>query len=327
MNTMHELETTQIVLAQEIGERSEAFKKISQEIHKTIMGQEEAVSCLMMALLCKGHILLEGVPGVAKTSMIKALTNVLGLNFKRIQFTPDLLPSDLVGTLIYNPKTLDFETKKGPIFANLILADEINRAPAKVQAALLEAMQEQQVTIGSQTFLLDQPFLVCATQNPIEQEGTYRLPEAQLDRFFMKIQINYPAAHHEKKIIAQDLEKVVIDRLLDKQNILELQALMEKIYVDERIIDYIVALIQMTRSKEFAKYVICGASPRATQALFKASRAHAFIRGRYFVTPDDIKSVAVAILQHRLIPSYEAQAEGLTSLDLIKQILKLVPTP
>lgn len=312
--------------ADEIRESSEKYKKIAREIHKVIIGQEEAVTALMIAFLARGHILLEGVPGVAKTTMIKAFTQALGLTFKRIQFTPDLLPSDLIGTLVFNPKTHEFETKRGPIFAHLILADEINRAPAKVQSALLEAMQERQVTIGSTTFELPHPFVVCATQNPLEQEGTYRLPEAQVDRFMFKVVIRYPSAVQEKQIVTGSLGHQVVDPVLAHEELAEIQQTVEKVYVDERIIDYIVALIQETRVGMYARYFSYGASPRATVALFQAARAHAFLKGRYFVVPDDVKAIAGLVLQHRLFLTYDAEKEGLSVEEIIQRMVKAVPS-
>ncbi len=316
-----------------ITEQSTQFQKLSEEVSKAIIGQQETIQFMLLGVLCDGHILLEGVPGVAKTTMIKALTKAMGLSFKRIQFTPDLLPSDLIGTLIYNPKTQDFETKKGPIFANLILADEINRAPAKVQAALLESMQEHQVTIGSSTFGLDKPFLVFATQNPLEQEGTYRLPEAQIDRFMFKLLIGYPSQKEEKQIImtVPDVEK--LQTVITKEQILEAQKTVNQIYCDDKILDYIVSLISATRAPELfnlgeiKKYIHYGVSPRATLALHKASRAHAFLEKRTFVTPDDVKAVALPILRHRLILTIDAEAEHISADSLIKQILLTVPTP
>ncbi len=316
-----------------ITEQSTAFQKLSDEVGKVIIGQQETIHFMLLGILCDGHILLEGVPGVAKTTMIKALTKAMGLSFKRIQFTPDLLPSDLIGTLIYNQKISDFETKKGPIFANLILADEINRAPAKVQAALLEAMQEHQVTIGSTTFMLDRPFLVFATQNPLEQEGTYRLPEAQVDRFMFKVLINYPSPKDEKEIIRRERDVAEINPVIDKETLLAAQKTVDQLYCDEKILDYIVSLVSATRNpqshglEELKKYLLYGVSPRATLALHKASRAHAFLKKRTFVTPDDVKAVALPILRHRVVLTVDAEAENITPDMLIKKILLTVPTP
>lgn len=320
-------------MADVVTEQSTQFQKLREEVQKVIIGQEQIIEFMLLGVLCDGHILLEGVPGVAKTTMIKALTKAMGLSFKRIQFTPDLLPSDLIGTLIYNPKNQEFETKKGPIFANLILADEINRAPAKVQAALLEAMQEHQVTIGSTTFSLDKPFLVFATQNPLEQEGTYRLPEAQVDRFMFKLLIGYPSQKEEKEILtsAPDVEK--LQPVIAKEQILATQKTVQEIYCDDKILEYIVALVAATRAPELFKlseikhYILYGVSPRATLALHKASRAHAFLEKRTFVTPDDVKAVALPILRHRLVLTVDAEAEHISPDTLIKKILLTVPTP
>jgi MoxR-like ATPase len=320
-------------MVKSIKEQSGNFQKLSKEVSKVIVGQQETIQFMLLGVLCEGHILLEGVPGVAKTTMIKALTKAMSLSFKRIQFTPDLLPSDLIGTLIYNPKTQEFETKKGPIFANLILADEINRAPAKVQAALLEAMQEQQVTIGSNTFSLDKPFLVFATQNPLEQEGTYRLPEAQVDRFMFKLLIGYPSQKEEKEIITTRLDIDTIKPVISKEEIIEAQKTVDQIYCDDKILEYIVSIVSATRAPELfnlgeiKKYILYGVSPRATLALHKASRAHAFLETRTFVTPDDVKAVALPILRHRLVLTVDAEAEYITADSLIKKILLTVPTP
>jgi MoxR-like ATPase len=273
------------------------------------------------------------VPGVAKTTIIKSIAKALGLKFNRIQFTPDLLPADLVGTLIYNPKTQDFETKKGPIFANLILADEINRTPAKVQAALLEAMQEHQVTIGSQTFVLDEPFLVFATQNPIEQEGTYRLPEAQVDRFMFKLNVGYPSMQEEREIVRKVSEPVMLNQVLDKESIFAARQIVKDIYVDDKIMDYIVNIVFATREPEMFKldklkpFISYGVSPRATLAIHTASKAHAFLRRRHFVTPDDVKAVCPAILRHRILLTYEAEAEEIKPDHIVQKILAAVPCP
>ncbi len=321
------------IVIDQIKNESTQFYGIAGEISKVIVGQHEVIEFILIAILCKGHILLEGVPGVAKTTMIKAVSKVLDLQFSRIQFTPDLLPADLIGTLIYNQKTQEFETKKGPIFANLILADEINRAPAKVQSALLEAMQEQQVTIGSTTFLLEQPFLVFATQNPIEQEGTYRLPEAQVDRFMFKLAVGYPSKIEERELLRRNLDTNMLQHMLSASEIQRAQELVNQVYVDERIIEYIVNIVHATRNPELIKleqikpYIECGASPRATLALYHAGKAHAFIKRRHFVTPDDIKRVAPKILAHRIMLSYQAEAEHITQEMLIQKIINAVPCP
>ncbi len=316
-----------------IKEKSALFNILSSEVANVIVGQQDIITFIELAILSNGHILLEGVPGVAKTTMIKAMNTALGLGFSRIQFTPDLLPADLIGTLIYNPKTQSFSTKKGPIFANLILADEINRAPAKVQAALLEAMQERQVTIGSETFPLDLPFLVFATQNPIEQEGTYRLPEAQVDRFMFKLEVKYPEKKHEKEILNKSFNLDQIKQVVKKEDIFEAQELVQKVYVDDKIKDYIVELVFATRNpKEYklhdvANYIQYGVSPRATLALHHAARAHAFLKARHFVIPDDVKAIAPAVLRHRLLLSYEAEAEDVKTDMVIQKILSTVPSP
>lgn len=316
-----------------IKEKSALFNILSQEVSSVIVGQANIISFMQLALLCNGHILLEGVPGVAKTTMIKAFNKALGLKFSRIQFTPDLLPADLIGTLIYNPKTQEFSTKKGPIFANLILADEINRAPAKVQAALLEAMQEQQATIGSETFTLERPFLVFATQNPIDQEGTYRLPEAQVDRFIFKLEVTYPQKSQEREILNKSIDVTQVKQVLNQNDIFESQNLVKQIYVDEKIKNYIIDLVFATREPQtyglsaIAPYIQYGVSPRATLALHHAAQAHAFIKGRHFVIPDDVKIVAPAILRHRLILSYEAEAEDIKPDTVVQKIISIVPSP
>jgi MoxR-like ATPase len=317
----------------QIRDESERFAGLSHEVGKVIVGQKNSIDFITMALLCNGHILLEGVPGVAKTTMIKAVTQALGLKFNRIQFTPDLLPADLIGTLIYNPKTQEFEIKKGPVFANLVLADEINRAPAKVQSALLEAMQEHQITIGSETFHLDEPFLVFATQNPIEQEGTYTLPEAQLDRFMFKLIIDYPKKDEERQILKREFSNEPLVRILNKEEIFRAQALVKEIYMDEKVADYILDIVFATRSPQnyqlqaIAQYIQYGVSPRATLALSHTAKAHAFIKRRHFVTPDDVKAVAHAVLRHRLGLTYEAQAENITADQIIDSILNKIPSP
>lgn len=323
--------TNQII--EQINKESDKFHALTIEVGKVIVGQQDIVMFILLAILCDGHILLEGVPGVAKTTMIKAVTKALGVTFNRIQFTPDLLPADLIGSLIYNPKKQEFETKKGPIFANLILADEINRAPAKVQAALLEAMQEHQVTIGSHTYKLDEPFLVFATQNPIEQEGTYRLPEAQVDRFMFKLLVGYPTLQQEREILKRSLDINQISQVLTKEDIFESQKLVKNIYIDEKIVDYIVSIIFATRMpktyniKNISSYINYGVSPRATLALHHAARAHAFLKKRHFVTPDDVKAVAPAILRHRISLTYEAEAQEIKPDTIINTILNTIPSP
>lgn len=330
-NTIASMPSTQII--DQIKEESNRFQALSIEIGKIIVGQQSIVESIALAILCNGHILLEGVPGVAKTTLIKAACKALGLDFARIQFTPDLLPADLIGTLMYNQKTHEFETKKGPIFANLILADEINRAPAKVQAALLEAMQERQVTIGSTTFKLDEPFLVFATQNPVEQEGTYRLPEAQVDRFMFKVVVEYPSIEQEKLLLRRNLDVDIVQHVIQRDSLKKAHALVDQIYVDDKIVEYIVNLVFATRNPEQFKlsnikgYLQYGVSPRATIALFHAAKAQAFLKGRHFVTPDDVKAIAPGILRHRLALSYEAQADDVAPDAVVKMILHSVIAP
>lgn len=317
---------------QHVKDESSRFFSLKSEIAKVIVGQHQIIDFILIGLLCDGHILLEGLPGVAKTTMVKAVTQALGLSFNRIQFTPDLLPADLVGTLIYNPQTANFETKKGPIFANLILGDEINRTPAKVQAALLECMQEHQVTIGSTTYQLERPFLVFATQNPIEQEGTYRLPEAQVDRFLFKLIVDYPTFAQEKEIIKSVAAHASVQQLLSKEDIFTAQKLVKEVYVDEKIVDYILSIVFATRSPHtlqdnLSSYIQYGVSPRATLGMYHACQAHAFLKKRHFVTPDDVKAVAPAILRHRLALTYEAEADAVKADSIIRSILNAVPCP
>jgi MoxR-like ATPase len=294
------------------------------------------VERLLIGLFTNGHILLEGVPGLAKTLTISSLAQVLHLSFKRIQFTPDLLPADLIGTLIYNQKEARFEVKKGPIFANIILADEINRSPAKVQSALLEAMQEKQVTIGENTFKLEPPFLVMATQNPVEQEGTYPLPEAQVDRFMMKVFVDYPSKAEEKEIMrrmAKTTANEPLNTILSKEEIFEIRKLVDSIQLNERLEDYIIDIIMCTRQPEkygleaLKPYIDFGASPRASIALNLASKCHAFMKGRAYVIPEDIKAIAPDVLNHRIILNYEAEAEEVTTNMVVQKILSSIPTP
>ncbi|HOS33903.1 MAG TPA: MoxR family ATPase, partial [Spirochaetota bacterium] len=303
-------------------------------LKKRIVGQEEMLQGLLIVLLAKGHILVEGVPGLAKTLTVKTLSEVLDIDFKRIQFTPDLLPSDIVGTLIYNQKIGEFEPKKGPVFTNFVLADEINRAPAKVQAALLEAMQEKQVTIGERGYKLDEPFLVMATQNPIEQEGTYNLPEAQIDRFMLKIKVGYPKKEEEKIILDRMIsqEEIKVSKVLSRDKIVELTNLSDEIYISDRIKNYIVDIVHSTREPEgynlkIKSFIDYGASPRASIFLARAAKANALLSGRGFVTADDIKSVSFSVLRHRIILSYEAEAEGVASEDIITQIFNTIMVP
>jgi MoxR-like ATPase len=309
------------------------IKNVFAEVGKVVVGQEHMVNRLMVGLFTGGHILLEGVPGLAKTLTINSLAQALALSFQRIQFTPDLLPADLVGTMIYNQTNGEFETKKGPIFANLILADEVNRSPAKVQAALLESMQEKQVTIGETTYLLDRPFLVLATQNPVEQEGTYPLPEAQVDRFMMKIYVDYPTKQEELEIMrrmAGESQTEKINSALSKEDIFTIRDAIQNVKLDPKLEEYIVELIFATRRpeeyglKDEAHYIQFGASPRATINLNKVARALAFFDGRDYVLPEDVKEGAVDVLNHRLLLNYEAEADGVTSFELLNSILDKV---
>lgn len=308
---------------------------LSTEIGKIIVGQHYMINRIMIGLLTGGHVLLEGVPGLAKTETVKSLANAVSTQFKRIQFTPDLLPADLVGTMIYNQNTNTFETKKGPIFSNIILADEINRSPAKVQAALLEAMQEKQVTIGPNTYKLDKPFLVLATQNPIEQEGTYPLPEAQVDRFMLKIKVDYPTPKEELEIMRRVSKgnKSEVNGVINSSEILRIRELVKEIYIDEKIEKYIIEIVNATRYPE--KYhldeikplIEYGASPRASIYLVVAARAHAFTKKRGFVTPEDIKSIGYDVLRHRIGLTYEAEAENISTEDIIKKIFDTIEVP
>jgi len=309
--------------------------RVRVEIQKVIVGQEELIERLLVGLLCNNHILIEGVPGLAKTLSVTTLARTIQASFQRIQFTPDLLPADLIGTLIYNPRSGDFTTRKGPIFTNIILADEINRAPAKVQSALLEAMQERQVTIGDTTHPLDEPFMVLATQNPIEQEGTYPLPEAQVDRFMLKLKVTYPSKEEEKKILkrmARSSTKIDVQPVISPKDILRLRQLADEIYMDEKVEDYILNIVQATRTPEkygldVGKLIQYGASPRATIYLAMASRAHALMQGRGYVTPQDVKSIGMDVLRHRVIITYEAEAEEKTPENVVAAIFDSIAVP
>lgn len=320
-------------VAEAVKEKSAAWQALKSEVKKIIVGQDYVIDRILIGLLCNGHILLEGVPGLAKTTLIKSVAQAVGLEYQRIQFTPDLLPADLIGTLVYNPKNQEFQTKKGPIFSNFILADEINRAPAKVQSALLEAMQEHQVTIGDKTFVLDEPFFVLATQNPIDQEGTYRLPEAQIDRFMFKVIVSYSSFSEEKEIINKVFNPQQVYKVLDKEQIKEGQNIVGNIYIDDKVVDYILNIVFATRKlkeyglNEIQNFVEYGASPRATLALTQASKAYAFLRKRHFVTPDDVKAVACDILRHRIILTYEAEAESINADAIVQNILRVIPVP
>jgi MoxR-like ATPase len=314
---------------------STTLQEIKAEVQKVIVGQDEMIDSLLIGLLCEGHILLEGVPGLAKTTTINTLAKTLGLEFKRVQFTPDLLPSDIIGTEIYDPKNNEFRVKKGPIFTNLLLADEINRAPAKVQSALLEAMQERQVTIADETFSIQRPFLTLATQNPIEQEGAYSLPEAQLDRFMLKVVVGYNTKEEEIEIINRvsegKFEEVRV--VATPEELVKLQEEMKAVHIDEELKAYIVNLIFATRKpadfglESLEEYIQYGASPRASINLFNASKAYAFMRGRDFVTPVDVAMMAKDVLRHRVIISYEAEAEGVSSDEIIEKVLEAVELP
>lgn len=323
----------------QINERVEkeivVVNSLKAEIGRVVVGQEDLIDRLIMALLCNAHVLIEGVPGLAKTLSVTTLAKSLSASFQRIQFTPDLLPADVLGTLVYNPKTGEFTTKKGPVFANIILADEINRAPAKVQSALLEAMQERQVTIGGASFPLDDPFMVLATQNPIEQEGTYPLPEAQVDRFMFKLKVSYPERDQELQILrkmANTAPNLEVNSVIQPADVTRMREVSDSIFMDARIEEYIVSLIEATRDP--GKYKVgvedlirYGASPRATIYLAMAAKACAFMEGRGYVTPQDVKNVSLDILRHRVIVSYEAEAEEKTPEDIIKEILQTVPVP
>ena len=319
-----------------VSEESSLLMRVRAEMARVIVGQEALIDRLLMALLCNNHVLIEGLPGLAKTLTVTTLARCLDATYHRIQFTPDLLPADVVGTMIYNPKTGDFSTKKGPIFANIILADEINRAPAKVQSALLEAMQERQVTVGDSTFKLDDPFLVLATQNPVEQEGTYPLPEAQVDRFMFKVKVEYPEKDAELKILrrmASSAPALQANSVLKPTDVKRLRELTDSIFMDEKIESYIVDLVDASRHpdqyglKDIQELIRYGASPRATIFLAMASKAQAFVEGRPYVTPQDVKSVAKDVLRHRIMVTYEAEAEEVTSEQIVQKLLDTVKVP
>lgn len=322
-------------LVEKIAEAASWVPAVREQMHRVVVGQEVLVERLLIGLLTNGHILLEGVPGLAKTLTVNSLAGALGVDFQRVQFTPDLLPADLLGTLIYNPRDGEFTPKLGPVFANLILADEINRAPAKVQSALLEAMQEKQVTLGDTTYELPDPFLVLATQNPIDQEGTYQLPEAQLDRFLLKVFVGYPTKVEERAILdlmATSSPNLGVDKVLRGEHIIASRKLVNEIYVDDLIKDYIVEIIFATREPEvidphLSSLIRCGASPRGTINLTLAARARAFLYARSYVTPDDVRALAPDVLRHRILLSYEAEAEGIGTEMLIGQILERIPVP
>jgi len=323
-------------LNQQIFIDSAFIERLNQETSKVIVGQDHMVERLLLGLLTKGHVLLEGLPGLAKTLAIKTLASAINAEFSRIQFTPDLLPADIIGTMIYNPGKNEFNVRKGPVFANFVLADEINRAPAKVQSALLEAMQERQVTIGNDTFPLQEPFLVLATQNPIEQEGTYPLPEAQVDRFMLKVKVGYPTKEEEREIIRRNLQPggfPKVSQVISTDEILKAREVVKKVYMDEKIEQYILDIVFATRSpKEYgldnlAHMINYGGSPRASINLALAAKAYAFIQRRGYVIPEDVRSVCTDIMRHRIGLTYEAEAENITQEDIIKQILNAVEVP
>jgi MoxR-like ATPase len=328
-------------MAENVQEITERVRKLQpvvsgifEEVGKVIIGQRYLIERLVIGLIMEGHILVEGVPGLAKTTSVKTLAQMINVGFKRIQFTPDLLPADLIGTQIYNPKTQEFGVKKGPIFTNILLADEINRAPAKVQSALLEAMQERQVTIGEETFLLPRPFVVLATQNPIEQEGTYPLPEAQVDRFMLKLNVTYPSRGEEAAIVERVDSNLAVDLKprFSPENLWAIREAVSQIYIDPKVKDYIVKIVFATREPKELKlgienYIQFGASPRASIYLHQVSKAYAFLQGRGYVTPQDVKTMGFDVLRHRIITTYEAEAEGLTSDQIIQKIFDNIEVP
>lgn len=323
-------------LGEKITESSKFIDEIYSELNKVIVGQQYMIDRLLVGLLANGHVLLEGVPGLAKTLTVSSLAKVISTKFQRLQFTPDLLPADLIGTLIYNQKEAEFTVKKGPIFANIILADEINRSPAKVQSALLEAMQEKQVTIGETTYGLEEPFLVLATQNPVEQEGTYPLPEAQVDRFMMKIKIEYPNEKEELEIMrrmAKTNKQKELEPVITPERVLKAREVVNEIYMDEKVEQYIIDLVFATREpqkyqlEDLVELINFGASPRASINLNLAARAHAFMQHRAYVTPEDVRTIAMDVLRHRIIPTFEAEAEEITSEDLVEKIMSKIQVP
>ncbi len=317
-----------------IKEVSSILNKCKAEIGKRVVGQEKMVEGMLMSLIAGGHALIEGVPGLAKTLAVKTLAEVLDLNFRRIQFTPDLLPADLIGTMIYRQPTGEFIPRKGPVFSNIVLADEINRAPAKVQSALLEAMEEKQVTIGNETFKLDNPFFVLATQNPIEHEGTYPLPEAQLDRFILKLKVGYPDFDEEMDILrlVGDEKNINVQKVAGSRDVTDFKNTVKQIRMDPSVMEYIVSIVSVSRErpsrkKEFSKYISYGASPRASIYLYRCSKIKALFEGRDFVIPEDVKDVAIDVMRHRLILNYEAESEGITTEEIVRAILSYVQVP
>lgn len=324
-----------MALNESVKRESQFVEQMLREVSKVVVGQREMLEAIIMGLLTGGHVLLEGVPGLAKTLTISSVSQAISLGFQRVQFTPDLLPTDLIGTMIFNPKSGEFTPKKGPIFTNIVLADEINRAPAKVQSALLEAMAEKQVTIGDTTYKLERPFLVLATQNPLEQEGTYPLPEAQMDRFMFKVLVNYPQRSEEMEILnrmATD-SPPTISTVISKEELMRAKEMADQIYLDEKVKNYVVDLVMATRTPDEAglgqlkPLIQVGGSPRATISLTRASKAHAFLRGRGYVTAEDVKAIAYGVLRHRIILTYEAEAENMTTDQVIKDILNHVEVP
>ncbi|XOV70008.1 MAG: AAA family ATPase [Verrucomicrobiota bacterium] len=320
---------------EEVKEASAFLQPLFTEINKVVIGQKYLVERLVVGMLADGHVLLEGVPGLAKTTSVKALANGLNVNFSRIQFTPDMLPADVIGTQIFNPQSGDFSTRKGPVFANIVLADEINRAPAKVQSALLEAMQERQVTIGNESYPLAEPFLVLATQNPIEQEGTYPLPEAQVDRFMLKLKIDYPTREEERQILelmARTGSSPSAQPVVQAEQIIRARQVINDIYIDDKVKDYIVDLVCCTRNPEaynmnLKELIQLGASPRATISLTLAAKAYAFLKGRGYVTPQDVKSIGLDVLRHRVAVTFEAEAEERDSESIVQEIFDALPVP
>jgi MoxR-like ATPase len=329
---MSELQSTQSKA--DVREASTMLARVREEVSRAVVGQADMIDGLLMGILANGHVLLEGVPGLAKTLAVKAIASAIDSSFKRIQFTPDLLPADLVGNMVYRQQTGEFVPRKGPVFSNIVLADEINRAPAKVQSALLESMEERQVTIGDQTYRLPDPFFVLATQNPIEQEGTYPLPEAQLDRFLMKLAVNYPSAEEELSILRRVgvEQQIELKPVLFRPDIRKLKDTIARISVDERIEEYIVALVTASRETSrgghsFSRYIEFGASPRATIYLYRCAKVKALFEGRDYVVPEDVKSIARPVLRHRVVLSYEAEAEELSPEDVVNYLLSAVPVP
>ncbi|MGE5594610.1 MAG: AAA family ATPase [Hyphomicrobiales bacterium] len=322
-------------LSSRAAEASDTLARVRAEVHRVIVGQDLLIDRLLIGLLCNGHVLVEGVPGLAKTLTVSTLARALDLTDVRIQFTPDLLPADLIGTEVFNPVDASFTVRRGPLFANVVLADEVNRSPAKVQSALLEAMQERQVSIGGQTFPLDDPFLVMATQNPIEQEGTYPLPEAQLDRFLLKVKVEYPTRHEERQILEIGLNggPPASHAVASRQDVLAARQAVHEVAIDEALKDYIVQLVYATRTPaayrlpQLESLIGFGASPRASMALAQAARAHAFLQGRSYTTPDDVKALAHDVLRHRIVTTYEAEAEELTTDDLVDRVLEGIDVP